>query len=182
MNRSRTVPAKVVAQKIDETWQSILAENGLALWGSSELLGLLKRADLPPETRVAKGMTLAMTLGIESPGKYLAKKIKTQEQLENVLLTMRQVGNKMPSMLRKGLKVAGRSLPRRGGPGRQKSLTDQEAATLCDHVARFHRTGLSIKDSLKEAAALCPKLFNGKTVGVRTLQSYWIKRDKLPSE
>ena len=182
MSRSRTVPTKVVAQKIDETFQAILADNGLALWSSSELLALLNRADLPPETRVANGMTLAMTLGIESPGKHLAKQIKTQEQLEKVLLTMRQAGNKMPSILRKGLKQAGRSLPRKGGPGRQRSLTDQEAATLCDQVARFHRMKYPIKAALKMAADLCPKLFNGKTVGVRTLQTYWVNRDKLPSK
>jgi hypothetical protein len=176
--KKRAVRVKDVANQIDSTFQEILEENGLARWDRAEMLENLRRMDLSPEEKVVRGMTIAMSLGIDSPGKYLAKYIKTQEQLDMTLADMRRKGSKMSTIMKKGLRGAALSLPRRGGPGRRPILTPREIGILLDQVAVFIRQGFSNKQSYEETAKLSPRLLKGKKVGARTIQKYWPDREK----
>jgi hypothetical protein len=182
MKKKRTVSAAVVEKQIDEAFQKVLEENNLALWSREEKLDLLKRMDLSPEEKIVQGMSLAATLGIESPGKHLATLIETQEELDEALKTLRSDGRKIPTVFRRGLKMASNSLPRRGGPGRKELLTPAEATIMCDQISTFNRQKHSLKKCLEMASELSPKLLHGKTVSPRTLHKHWIKRDTYPSK
>jgi hypothetical protein len=180
--KKREVPVDVVANQIDATFQRILEENGLARWNRDEMLENLRRMDLSPEEKVARGMTIAMCLGIDSPGNYLAQDITTQEQLDATLETMMREGSKMSTIMKKGLRKAALSIRRRGGPGRSPILNSTEIGLLCDQVAAFIRQKYSTKKSCEETAKLSPTLLGGKKVGARTIQKYWDEREKYPSK
>jgi DNA invertase Pin-like site-specific DNA recombinase len=90
---------------------------------------------------------------------------------------IREVGEKMPTAIRKATKELGHALPRRGGPGRQPKLTGTQAAKACDQIGLFVRQGHTVKEALKKVAELTPGLF-GKKVGARTLQKAWDKRSE----
>jgi hypothetical protein len=171
-----------VANQIDATFQQILEENGLARWNRAEMLENLRRMDISPEEKVARGMTIAMCLGIDSPGEYLAKEIKTQKQLDTTLETLRREGPKMSTILKKGLRKAALSIRRRGGPGRSPILKPGEIVILLDQAAAFMRLGFSHKKSYEETAKVSPTLLRGKKVGARTIQKYWLDREKYPSK
>jgi hypothetical protein len=182
MKEPQKVSEAVIKQTIDDTFRQVLEENSLALWTPNAMLDLLRRMDLSPDEKVVQGMTIAQTLGIDSPGEYMTKVIKTQEQLDAAVEALRGEGRKIPTFLRKAYKQAGQSLPRRGGPGRSALLTPQEAAIMCDQVSLFYREKNSLKKSLQMAAELSPKLLGGKKVGPRTLHKHWIKRDEYPAD
>lgn len=182
MPKERTISEEEVKQKIDKVFREILQENHMALWSPAQMLEMLRDMKLSPEEKIVEGMTLGMTIGLESPGAYLANRIETPEQLDETLKTMRRLGAKWPTMLRTGLKAAADTLARRGGPGCNTILTKEEAAIICDQIAAFIRQKHSVRKSLKMASELCPKLFGGKTASPRTLATLWGKRDEYKTE
>ena len=67
------------------------------------------------------------------------------------------------------------TLPRRGGPGRQRKLNAAEAKQMVDQVLLFIGQGNNVKQALQRTSALAPQLL-GKKVSPRTLQKEWDKR------
>jgi len=163
-----------------QAWRETLEAAGLK-WSFAEVKKIMKAMNLTPEVRAARGLTIGMALGLGGIGKGLAKNIKTQEQFEKALQQINRAGEQMPTMIRKATKELARSLPRRGGPGRQPKLTPKESAQMCDQIALYIRQKHNLKEALQKVAELTPTLL-GKKVGARTLQKAWDKRGELVNE
>ena len=178
---SKPLPPAAIAKRIDDVWREILQENKL-VWSKADVRQMLHVLDLPPETAIARGMTIGAAIGLTSAGKQIANRIKSEEQLLRVLQEMRSNGSKIPSLLRKATKEMLKALPRRGGPGRQPKLSPREARLMCDQIALFIRQKHSLKKSLQLASDLSVSILNGKKVGSRTLQKAWAKRDEQETQ
>jgi hypothetical protein len=163
-------------KKLEQAWRDVLNENGL-IPGPAEVKKILREVHLSHEAPIGRGLTIGMSLGLGGIGKALARKVKTETQLEDALTRIREAGEKMPTAIRKATKELGHALPRRGGPGRQPKLTATKAAKACDQIGLFVRQGHTVKEALKKVAELTPSLF-GKKVGARTLQKAWDKRSE----
>ena len=174
---SKPLTPAAIAKRVDDTWQEVLQENKL-VWSKADISKMLLHIDVPPETAIARGMTIGAAIGLTSAGKRIAGHIKSEEQLLRVLQEMRSSGSKIPSILRKASKEMLKALPRRGGPGRQPKLSPREASLMCDQIALFIRQKNSLKKSLQRASELSPSILKGKKVGSRTLQKAWDKRDE----
>ena len=166
--------------KLEQAWRDLLNANGL-IPSPAEVKRQLKKVHISQKAPIGWGLTIGMSLGLGGIGKTLARRVKTEAQLENALATLKVVGEKMPTAIRNATKELGRALPRRGGPGRQPKLNPMQAAQVCDQIALFMRQGDTLKNALQKAADLTPNLL-GKKVGPRTLQKAWDKRRDYRSE
>ena len=171
---------RLAEKKLEQAWRDVLSENGL-IPSPAEVRKVLKEVHLSQKAPIGRGLTIGMSLGLGGIGKALARKVKTDAQFQNALAHIREAGEKMPTAIRKATKELGRTLPRRGGPGRQPKLNVMQAAQACDQIAVFLRQGHALKDALQKVAELTPALF-GKKVGARTLQKAWDKRREYRSE
>jgi hypothetical protein len=180
LKRSRALSQAEIARRIDEAYRKILEENGLSLWSPDELKDMLKTVHLSPHTTLVRGLTIGAMIGISSPGKKLAPMIKSEEQLDRVLEGLREHFDKSPTMMRKAAKDMMRALPRKGGPGRQRKLSPEEASLMCDQIGQLIREGKKLKPALEEAAKQSSRILGGKRVGARTLQNAWNDRQKFP--
>lgn len=169
------------AKYLDETWRTILSENGIDL-DPAELSHILTKSGLSLDTVVAHGLTIGAAVGLRSIGDRFVQDVKTRQQLDIVLLHMREAGDKLPSILRKASKQMVLGLRRNGGPGRKPKLSPREAVLMCDQIAAFIRTKCSLKQALQMASELSPSLLDGKRVSPRTLQKAWDKRDQYLPE
>jgi len=168
------------AEKLEQAWRDVLSENGL-IPSQAEVRKALTEVHLSPKAPIGRGLTIGMSLGLGGLGKAIARKVKTEAQLQNALACIREAGEKMPTAIRKATKELGHALPRRGGPGRQPKLNAMQAAQVCDQIALFVRQGHTLKDALEKVAGLTPTLL-GKKVGARTLQKAWDRRREYRSE
>jgi hypothetical protein len=167
-------------RELEQAWRDVLSENGL-IPSQAEVKKILTEVHLSQKAPIGRGVTIGMSLGLGGFGKALARRVKTEAQLQNALARIREAGEKMPTAIRRATKELGRALPRRGGPGRQPKLNAKQAAQVCDQIALFLRQGHTLKDGLQKVAELTPTLL-GKKVGARTLQKAWDKRREYRSE
>jgi hypothetical protein len=174
MNKSARPTKKDFEKRLAQKWKEAL-ESCLGPT-PAQLSQLLKDADRKTtEQNLKAGMAFALrTLGTD----HLKKaNIKTEEQFAKACEQLGEVKEKMPTAVRKALRELAKSLPRRGGPGRQALLSLQEANRACDHIATFIRQGYTLKAALRLVAEASMALL-GKKVGARTLQKAWDKRDQ----
>lgn len=176
----RLTKAKIETQ-LDEAWREVLKESGL-ISSFADIKRGLRELNLSPELDLGSGFTLGMSLGLVNAGKILARKVKTEVELEKALREIKEAGEKMPTAMRKAFKEVARSLPRRGGPGRRPKLSPKEASLMCDQIALFIRQKYGLKEALRKAADLSPSILSGKKVSPRTLQKAWDMRGELTSE
>jgi hypothetical protein len=167
-------------KQVEQALRDMLKENGL-IQSLPEITKRAKEAQ-SPKAPPGEGMNIAVSLFFGSQLRQaFAGKVKNEEQLQNALGTIRDVGEKTPTAIRRAMKVLGQALPRRGGPGRQPKLNAMQAVQVCDQIALFLRRGHTLKDALQKLAQLTPTLL-GKKVGSRTLQKAWDKRREYRSE
>jgi hypothetical protein len=181
MKKSEKLTQAEIAKRVDEAWHNILAENGL-VWSPAELREMLKTVHLPPEAHLARGLTMGAAIGLSSVGKKIAAKIRSRAQLDKILFEMRQAGDKIPALLRRSVKEMARTLPRKGGPGRQPKLNAKEASQMCDQIAILIRQKSTLKQALQKASELSPSILGGKKVSPRTLQKAWGRRDEFTTQ
>jgi len=170
-----------IETRLDEEWREVLKASGL-ISSFADIKRGLRELDLSPEIDLGSGFTLGMSLGLVNAGKILARKVKTEVELEEALQKIKEAGEKMPTAVRKAMKEVARSLPRRGGPGRRPKLSPKEASVMCDQIALFIRQKYGLKEALKKAADLSPSILGGKKVSARTLQKAWGRRGEYTSE
>lgn len=123
----------------------------------------------------------ALTYGNTIRNRIYRTKIETQEQLDAAIQEIREAKHLLPTATRKAFKTVMKTLPRRGGPGRQPKLSPQQASQACDQIATFIRQKHKLKEALKKTSDLSLGLF-GKKIGPRTLQKAWDRRDQLIGE
>jgi len=181
MEKKARLTKAEIARRLDEAWREVLKETGLPS-SPAEMRKVLKEVNVSPELPLARGLTLGIALGLGGLGKTLARKVKTEEQLEKALQETKEVGEKMPTAIRRAIKEVASSLPRRGGPGRRPKLSPKEASVMCDQIALFIRQKYGLKEALKKAADLSPSILGGKKVSARTLQKAWGRRAEFTSE
>jgi hypothetical protein len=130
---------------------------------------------------VAGGVSITFRNLLQGYGKTLAStvKIKNEEELRDLIRTFRKEQEEMSTVIRKAMKLAQTSLPRRGGPGRQPKLTSSQASQMCDQIALCMRQGGNLKQALQKVSQLAPQLLLGKKVSPRTLQKAWNQRGQI---
>jgi hypothetical protein len=183
MTKAKRLTRAEIERRLERAWQEMLVENGLVVdLAEAKKLGM-EVSKLAPEVIYRRGITLGVALGMQETGKGIAKqyKVKNEEQLQRALAKIKQMGNEMPTLIRKATRMIISNLPRRGGPGRQPKLNAKEASQVIDQILVFIRQKHSVKKALQEVAELTPNLL-GKKVSPRTLQKAWDKRDEHPSE
>jgi hypothetical protein len=173
--KQKRLAKKEISKKFDAAYRDLLEGTGFK-FNPNEMNRVLKASNVSPHERVAKGLSLGMALGILSWGKTVSREIKTEDQLNKVLLRLKEAKENLPTLARKATKEMLSKLPRRGGPGRTPKLSAKECSMVCDQVGVFIRQKNTVKESLSKTAELTPSLF-GKKVSARTLQKAWDKRD-----
>jgi hypothetical protein len=176
MTKTERLTKTEIQKQIDTAWREALENAGMK-WSRAAAEDLAAETNISIETRLARGITLGMALGLGGIGKEAGRKIKTQQQLDESLQKIRHAGEAMPTMIRRATKELVRTLPRRGGPGRQPKLNAKESAQVCDQIGMFMRRGDNLRGALKRVADLAATLL-GKKVSPRTLQKAWDKRDQ----
>jgi len=176
-NNQRRLTKKEVATRVDAAYRELLEGTGFK-FDPAEMNRLLKASTVSPHKRVAKGLSLGMALGILSWGKTASRQIRTEEQLNKVLLKLKEAKEELPTLARKATKEVLSKLPRRGGPGRTPKLNARESTIVCDQIGVFIRQKNTLKKSLAKTAELTLTLL-GKKVSARTLQKAWDKRDQF---
>lgn len=57
MKKTGQLTQTEVERKVDQAWQAMLKNNGLFHWNPGNVTKTLKQTNVPPETRVAQGLT-----------------------------------------------------------------------------------------------------------------------------
>lgn len=169
-----------IEEQLDEAWHETLKSCGMES-NLAEVKKYLKEQSISPDSQLTRGFTLGMGLGLGNLGKVLARKVKTKEELEKKLAQIREVKEKLPTVIRKVLKDFTRALPRRGGPGARPKLDPREASQMCDQISLFVRQKCSVKEALQRTSEASPSLI-GKKVSPRTLQKAWDRRDEFTTQ
>ncbi len=183
--KSRKLTKKEIGQRLEQEWKSMLNENGLSV--PPDAIDAIKKAfkarDPRPEVLVESGLKVTLSTLLEDRGKTIAAthRIETEEELQRALKGIKEIGEDLPSVLRKAMKDFKAVLPRRGGPGRRPKLRPKEAAQMCDQIAVHIRQQLTLKKALVKASELTPQLL-GKKVSPRTLQKAWDRRGELGTD
>lgn len=175
--KPKRLTKKEITKRFDAAYRDLLEGTGLKL-DVDEMKRVLKASNISPHHRVAEGMSLGMALGVLSWGTTASRAIKTEDQLNKVLLKLKDMKEKLPTLARKATKEVVSKLPRRGGPGRTPLLNARESSMVCDQIGVFIRQKNSVNESLAKTAELTPTLL-GKKVSARTLQKAWDKRDQF---
>jgi hypothetical protein len=168
---------KEVAVRVDAAYRDLLEGTGFK-FDPDEMNRVLNSSNVSPHKRVAKGLSLGMALGVLSWGRTASREIRTEAQLDKVLLKLREAKEQLPTLARKAAKEVLSKLPRRGGPGRTPKLNARESSMVCDQIGVFIRQKNTLKESLAKTAELTLTLL-GKKVSARTLQKAWDKRDQF---
>lgn len=175
-----------IKKRLLEEWENTMRDGfGLSSAEANRLVKSMtgKRTDQAnnPPGALHLNAGMALFVGNTIRNRIYGTKIKTEKQLEAALQEIREVREKMPTVVRRALKAVSNMLPRRGGPGRQPKLNRNEASKACDHIAMFIRQKHTLKEALQMMSDSSPSIL-GKKVGARTLQKAWDRRDKLTSE
>jgi hypothetical protein len=177
MTKNKRLTKKEISARVDAAYRDLLEGTGFK-FDPAEMDRVLKASNVSPHKRVAKGLSLGMALGVLSWGQTASREIKTEEQLDKVLLKLKEAKEELPTLARKATKEVLSKLPRRGGPGRTPKLNTRESSMVCDQIGVFIRQKNTLKQSLSKTAELTPNLL-GKKVSARTLQKAWDKRDEF---
>jgi hypothetical protein len=177
MPRAKKFSKADAVRRLNAEHTAMLKEIGLSRPDSDELNRLLKSKDFRSTVSVANGVKITLGMLIKNPGEALrsAGNIENEEQLQDFIRYSGAHREKIPTELRKALKEVQASLPRRGGPGRQRKLKPGEDAQMCDQISTFIRQGHNLKLALQKVSLLTPQLL-GKKVSSRTLQKAWNRR------
>lgn len=180
---SRTVVRQRLTAATEEMLDALLGVTGVR---AQQLVRALTRGQAGmtldgTDPDVESVLAVTRRLFSENVRRALAQetqRIVTEDDLIRREQEIRRAGRDLPSMLRKVLKAHAASLPRRGGPGRGRLLSPEEASRACDHIAELLRRKHTVKDALAKTAEASVRLF-GKKVGARTLQKAWAQRDTV---
>jgi hypothetical protein len=175
--KQKRLTKKEIAKRIDAAYRDLLEGTGFKV-DPNEVNRTLKASNISPHKRVATGISWGMALGVLSWGNIASRDIKTEEQLNKVLLDLKEAKERLPTLARKATKEVLSKLPRRGGPGRTPKLNARESSMVCDQIGLFIRQKNTLKESLAKTAELSLTLL-GKKVSARTLQKAWDKRDQF---
>ncbi|WP_263365241.1 hypothetical protein [Edaphobacter bradus] len=178
MTKQKSVTREEVNERIKAALQPVFQKLGFKADVSEAREFLAANDRLPSEERMPKAMELVIRLAFGLLANERSTGIETEEQLEKVLQTIGEAGEQAPTEARRVFTQALKSLPRRGGPGRIPKLSFQESVTVCNQILRFIGQKNSAKEAIRKTSEMCPKLL-GKTVGPRTLQKAWDKRDEF---
>jgi hypothetical protein len=176
MEKVKKLTRAEIERQLNEAWEQMLKESNLNP-DPNALKRLMKMKGAQPQIVIAGGMTITLGALLQNMGKTIGRnaKIENDKQLQAVLREIKEMGNQLPTAIRKATKAVTSALPRRGGPGRQPKLQPDEARQMCDQIALFIRQQSNLKEALQKVSALTPSLL-GKKVSPRTLQKAWDKR------
>jgi hypothetical protein len=138
------------------------------------------KSPLPPdqeyELAKAKGLQFGMQMALQSLEEVLPQ-IKTREQLAEVVQSWNAAINPAPTIARNLIDRIRRSLPRRGGPGRDPLLDERETKMVCKEILKRVGKKYTVTKAIAEVSKMCPDLI-GKTVSTGTLWKAWEARDE----
>ena len=177
MTTQKRLTKKKIQTTIDDAWSEMLHKVGFS-YTQEQINQVLRDGNVPAHTRVASGLRFGMVLGLGGFGKRLSREIRTEEQLNKFLLTVKELEHALPTLVRKATKEVVSTLPRGGGPGRAPKLNAKESNLVCDQISLFIRKKHSLKEALSKVSELTPVLL-GKKVSARTLQKAWDRRDEF---
>ncbi len=166
-----------IERRLNQEWNAILAENKI-IPDQDAVKKVMKKGHAQPEFLIALGFTGTIGMTLQNFVRTIATtaKIKDEQHLLEVIRSMREVGYKLPTVMRKAMKEIKSTLPRHGGPGRTPKLTPKEAVEMCSQIGMFITRGDKLKEALQRVSDLTPQLLLGKKVSPRTLQKAWDKR------
>jgi len=128
------------------------------------------------ELAKAKGLQLAF----QSIEEFLPN-IRTRNDLDEIVQAFSKSIEQAPTIARTTIDQIKAQIPRRGGPGRIPKLDPRESTVVCEEILKLVGRKYKVKDACVEVSKMCPDLLQ-KTVGPRTLQNIWLKRDQFLSE
>ena len=173
-----------IERRLTQAYDEMLEKNNLSPFAkeAKRLLAGIKTTENLGQVLIVGGMSITTRMLIENYGRALARatKIRTEDELQQVIQLIKEKGETLPTVIREATKVFKQTLPRRGGPGRRPILSAKETVQVCDHIAMFIRQKWTLKQALAKVAEISPTLL-GKKVGQRTLQKAWDNRDSFPA-
>src|ERR1700720_213188 len=94
MTKQQKLTKKEIAKRVDAAYRDLLEETGFK-FDPDEMNRVLKASNVSPHKRVAKGISWGMALGVLSWGETASREIKTEEQLNKVLIDIRQAAERL---------------------------------------------------------------------------------------
>lgn len=167
-----------IESKVGEAVRGLFARVGFKADPTDVEKFLAENDDHPATAQMPKAVEVAMRWAFGSVTRKHLEQIKTREDLDKLLRTIKEATEIAPTSIRTALKQFLRDLPRRGGPGREPKLNAEESAKVCRQILEFeviHK--YPHKKALEETSKLCPTLIN-KQVSPRTLDKAWSKRSE----
>ena len=129
----------------------------------------------PAEMQMPKGMEVAIRWAFGLVTRRQVEQIRTREDLDKVLQTIREATEVAPTMVRGALKQVSVICLGEAVPAGRPNSTPRSRQRFAGRSSKFELVeNYSHKKALQETSALCLALI-GKTVGTRTLDKAWSK-------